>query len=166
MVFENIDATGAHILWHNYSVMVWWLPCTVSPLTFSPFFFFFFLFFYFSRCGFYVFQISLYCHPIYDLSWDMCTSMVLSSSSLKSQTDFVIPNLAFASPGRIPSFVDSLSENMLKFLFLDHTCHIHICGSSCIKNRNLLILISSSQEILVVKYSCLHYDDIWMTLYA
>jgi hypothetical protein len=123
-------------------------------------------FFYFSRCGFYVFQISLYCHPIYDLSWDMCTSMVLSLSSLKSQTDFVIPNLAFASPGRIPSFVDSLSENMLKFLFLDHTCHIHICGSSCIKNRNLLILISSSQEILVVKYSCLHYDDIWMKLYA
>ena len=40
MVFENIDASGAHILWHNYSVMVWWLPCTVSLLTFSPFFFF------------------------------------------------------------------------------------------------------------------------------
>jgi hypothetical protein len=134
-------------------------PHSLSPLSSSSSFFF-------SRCGFYVFQISLYCHPINDLSWDMCTSMVLSLSSLKSQTDFVVPYLAFASPSRIPSFVDSLSENMLKFLFLVHTCHIHICGSSCLKNRNLLILISSSQEILVVKYSCLHYDDIWMKLYA
>lgn len=101
------------------------------------------------------------CHGICVLQW-----FFLCPRNLKLISLFPIPNLAFTSPSRIPSFVDSLSENMLKFLFLDQTCHIHICGSSCIKNMNLLILISSSQEILVVKYSCLHYDDIWMKLYA